>query len=167
MTKWQYKNLHRHSIGAVFQGEKLNPFVSILNNVAAGLLTKRERRKAALEKSYALLDDFGIGELANKKPGKLSEEQKQMVMIARTIIKDANIIIADEPTKSLNYKNREKVIHLFNGFNKKNGTIIISTTDNLILEYAKEIISMKNGTIAMKKTIKQEKEISINTIIKE
>jgi ABC-type lipoprotein export system ATPase subunit len=77
--------LLRYIIGTIFQDEKLNPFVSILENISSPLISKGEKRKAALEKSNAILDSFGIGELGIKKPGKLSVEQKQMVIIARPI----------------------------------------------------------------------------------
>jgi putative ABC transport system ATP-binding protein len=153
MAKWQYKNLHRYSIGTVFHDEKINPFLSIMDNVAAGLMIKGEKRKAALEKSYVLLDNFGVVELGNKKSSKLSEEQKRIIVIARTIIKEPPIIIAGEPTVNLNYDNREKVIHLFNDLNKtKKTTIIISTTDDVILQYAKKVISLIDGAIVMEKS---------------
>jgi ABC-type lipoprotein export system ATPase subunit len=64
--------LLREIIGTIFQDGKLNPLVSILENVSSPLVLKGEKRKVALEKSYAILDVFGISELGSKKPGKLS-----------------------------------------------------------------------------------------------
>jgi len=151
MSKGQRKKLYRYSIGTIFQDEKLNPFVSILNNVASPLILKGEKRREALEKSHAILDDFLISELESNKPCKLSKEQRQMVIIARTIIKNTNTLIADEPTVNLNHDNRGKIIHLFNDLNKtEKATIIISTTDDAILEYAKKIILLKDGVTVIK-----------------
>jgi putative ABC transport system ATP-binding protein len=165
LSKWQRKIIPRDVIGTIFQDEKLVPFVSILDNVSAPLISKGEKRKVALEKSYTILDNFGIGELGNKKTGKLSEEQRQMVIIARAIIKESNIIIADEITSNLNNENRKKTIRILEDLNKtKNATIIISTSDDTILEYAKRVIFLRDGTIDMKKSKGMEigRELSIN-----
>jgi putative ABC transport system ATP-binding protein len=148
LSKSQHRILLRDVIGTIFQDEKLNPFISILENMSAPLISKGEKRKAALEKSYAILDNFGIGELGSKKPGKLSKEQKQMVIIARTIVKDTHTIIADELTSNLNDDNREKIMRFLDALNKSEKvTIIISTSDDVILKYAKRVIFLKDGDI--------------------
>jgi putative ABC transport system ATP-binding protein len=153
MPKIQPRILLRYIIGTIFQDERLNPFVSVLENISAPLISKGEKHKIALEKSYVILDSFGFGELGSKKPGKLSEEQKQMVIIARTIVKDPHIIIADEPTANLNNENRKKIIHILDDLNKtNNATIIISTSDDAILEYAKKVIFLSDGAIDTKKS---------------
>jgi putative ABC transport system ATP-binding protein len=146
LSKRQHRVMIRDIIGTIFQDEKLIPFVSILDNVAAPRILKGEKRKTALEKGHALLDSFGIKELEGRKPDDLSKEQKQMVIIARTIIKDPQIIIADELTLNLSNENCKKIMYILRDLNKtRNATIIISTGENAILEYAKKVIFLRDG----------------------
>jgi putative ABC transport system ATP-binding protein len=148
LSKSQRRILMRETIGTIFQDEKLNPFVSVVENVSIPLILKGEKYKAALEKSRAILDNFGLGELGIKNPGELSKEQKQMVIIARAIIKEPHIIIADELTSNLNYYNREKIMRLLDGLNQsEKTTIIISTSDDAILKYAGKVICLNDGAI--------------------
>jgi putative ABC transport system ATP-binding protein len=152
LSKWQRRTISHELIETIFKNEKINPFVSILRNISAPLISKGEKHIVANKKSYTILDDFGINELWSKKLGKLSEEQKQMVIIARAIVKDPQIIIADELTSYLNNENRRKIIHILNNLNKtRNTTIIISISDNLILEYAKKVIFLNDWTIDMER----------------
>src|SRR5690606_20514001 len=106
---------------------------------------EESKRKELIEESMVIL---GISDLRDKRPTQLSGGQRQRVAIARAFAKRPKVIIADEPTASLDQKNGEAVVdHLF-GINKKFGTtIIIASHDQMVLKHSPKIVSLKDGCI--------------------
>lgn len=132
----------RNEIGFVFQRFNLMPQLSALENVLLPMI------KPDLEKAKELLDKMGLEGKHNKRPSQLSGGEQQRVSIARALINDPSLILADEPTGELDTKNAEVIMGILHDLNKKEGvTIIIVTHNPLAAEFTDEIIEMRDGNI--------------------
>lgn len=132
----------RNKIGFVFQRFNLMPQLSALENVLLPMI------KPDLEKAKELLDKMGLEGKHNKRPSQLSGGEQQRVSIARALINDPSLILADEPTGELDTKNAEVIMGILQDLNKKEGvTIIIVTHNPLAAEFTDEIIEMRDGNI--------------------
>jgi ABC-type lipoprotein export system ATPase subunit len=135
------KNLLRYIFGTVFQDDTLYSRISVLKNVALPLLIQKKNPREAFAKSHEILKEFGMEKIEDKKAKDLTMEQKKMSVIAKTVIKDTRVIIADKPTENLTGENSVKVIDYLQKMNKDEKiTIIIATDDDLILGRANKII---------------------------
>lgn len=132
-----YRN---HSIGFVFQSYNLIPHQTILENVeltmVLGGVSKEERRKRAKDALIAV----GLGEKLNKRPNQLSGGQMQRVSIARALVGDSDIILADEPTGALDSETGVMVMELLKEIFKNKLVIMVTHNPNLAYEYSDRII---------------------------
>lgn len=140
--------MRRYQIGMVFQQYNLIPTLSVLDNVLLpnmlGGLDLGPRIKMAKD----LLERFGIGHLSDRYPRELSGGQQQRVAIARSLIYDPPIILADEPVGNLDSQSSAIVMKLLADLNEKYGkTVILVTHDPLFLSYAHRVFHMKDGRI--------------------
>jgi len=132
----------RNKIGFVFQRFNLMPQLSALENVLLPMI------KPDLEKAKELLDKMGLEGKHNKRPSQLSGGEQQRVSIARALINNPSLILADEPTGELDTKNAEVIMGILQDLNKNEGvTIIIVTHNPLVAEFTDEIIEMRDGNI--------------------
>lgn len=135
------------NIGFVFQNFNLLPRQSALDNVALPLLyagiAKKERNQIAKE----ALERVGLGDRIEFKPTQLSGGEKQRIAIARAIVNNPNILLADEPTGALDSQSGEQVMKLFNKLNKEGVTIIMITHEREIAEHAERIVMIRDGEI--------------------
>ncbi len=139
--------IRNKKMGFVFQQFNLFSRLSALSNVAlpsvyAGV-SKEERQKRALE----LLHTLDILDRKNYKPTELSGGQQQRVAIARSLMNDPEILLADEPTGALDSKNGLEVMEIFKDLAKKNKTIIMVTHTAEVAKFADRIIYMRDGKI--------------------
>lgn len=134
-------------IGFVFQSYNLLSKLTALENVelsAMYLGTKKDvRRKHALE----LLDLVGLSDRINHKPNEMSGGQKQRVAIARSMINNPKILLADEPTGNLDSKSTEEILQIFKKLNDSGVTIIMVTHEEDVAEHTKRIVRLKDGII--------------------
>lgn len=140
-------NIRLNKIGFVFQTFNLIPGVSAIDNVVMPLVPYR---LSHTKKDYAkqLLNSFGILKRADHDPSKLSGGEKQRVAIARSLINNPRIILADEPTGQLDSKTGKDIIKLMHRLNdEKNITFIMVTHDESLLQYVNRIIRLKDGRI--------------------
>lgn len=139
-----YRN---HSIGFVFQSYNLIPHQTILENVeltmVLGGVSKEERRKRAKDALIAV----GLGEKLNKRPNQLSGGQMQRVSIARALVGDPDIILADEPTGALDSETGVMVMELLKEISKNKLVIMVTHNPNLAYEYSDRIIKMLDGVV--------------------
>lgn len=146
MNKKEKVEFHQTSIGMVFQAFYLIETLTVLDNVCLPKVFRGENLKERREKALELLKRFGIGEQADRFPAQLSGGQKQRVSIARALVNDPDIILADEPVGNLDSESAQNVLDIFkeiNGQDKK--TLIMVTHNPEHLVYADRIIHMKDG----------------------
>ena len=140
-----FRNKH---IGFIFQLHNLLPEFTALENIMMPLLIRRCKYSEAKEKSRELLARFGLENRANHKPGEMSGGECQRVAVARAIVGEPDIILADEPTGSLDSKNSMNLLEvLLNLCREKGSTAVIVTHDMNIAGMTERIISMLDGLI--------------------
>jgi len=145
----ELSDFRRERIGFVFQSFNLLPRTTVLRNVIlpllfSGLPQKERARRAREALKYAgLEDEILYGKFSNQ----LSGGQIQRVAIARSLINNPSIILADEPTGNLDTKTSHMVMSAFQELNRKGHTIVIITHEKEIAEYAMRIISIRDGVI--------------------
>ncbi len=137
---------NRH-IGFVFQSFNLLPQYTALENVELAGLYGEETPKSVWQKAKDALISLGLEERLRYKPNQLSGGQKQRVAIARAIVNSPSILLADEPTGSLDSKTGREVLDIFRKLNNEGKTIIIVTHDLGIAQEAKRIINIKDGVV--------------------
>lgn len=145
----EISEFRNNEIGFIFQSFNLLPKLSVLENVALPLVyakkkyTKKEREIKAIE----VLNKVGLGDKLINKPNELSGGQRQRVAIARSLINEPSILLADEPTGNLDSKTSLEIMKLFNELHDSGQTIILVTHENDIAQFAKKIITLKDGLI--------------------
>ncbi len=136
----QFRNRH---IGFVFQLHNLLPEFTALENVMLPLLIRRESKREARKKAHEVIERFNIGDRLHHKPGELSGGECQRVAVARAIVGEPDIILADEPTGSLDRQNSRLLTGILFDLGKENNTTIVVVTHD------KEIASMTERTITL------------------
>lgn len=140
-----FRNSH---IGFVFQFHQLLPEFTALENVAIPAMIGGKSRKKAIERAKDLLERLGLSDRVNHRPAELSGGEKQRVAIARALINNPDVILADEPTGSLDSSNREEIKQLFCKLRDEFfQTIVIVTHDDTLAEIADRMVTMKDGEI--------------------
>lgn len=134
-------------IGFVFQSFNLLPRMSALQNVELPLMyagvEKNKRKELALQS----LEKVGLSDRIHHKPAELSGGQRQRVSIARALVNNPGIILADEPTGALDSKNGEEIMQIFGKLHSEGHTIIVITHEKEIASHCRRIIYLKDGTI--------------------
>ena len=144
----QIAKVRNEKLGFVFQDFMLLDGLSILENVCVPLVIKMESYKVMEKKAKGLLKMFGISEIANKFPAEISGGQKQRTAVARALMNDPFLILADEPTGNLDSRSSEAVIGAFLEAQKKlNATTFMVTHDSFSASYCDRVIVMKDGTV--------------------
>ena len=134
------------NIGFVFQMFHLVPYLNILENVllAGGTVANNNKNAKALE----LIEQFGLGGRNYHKPAELSAGEKQRTAIARALLNNPRIILADEPTGNLDTDNATSVLGYLSEFHKAGGTVILATHGVEAERFADRIINLRDGKVA-------------------
>lgn len=140
----QLRNRH---IGFVFQQFFLLPRLSALKNVEAPLIYANTSRRERIHRAKELLTKVGLEDRMRHLPNELSGGQKQRVCIARALINNPEIILADEPTGSLDSKTSEQILDILVDLNEEGKTIVMVTHEESIASYAKRIVTLRDGMI--------------------
>lgn len=135
-------------IGFIFQLHNLIPNISVAENIEIPMYTQKMSSNEMRNRALKLLDDVGLKDKADIKPNKLSGGERQRVAIARALANDPSIILADEPTGSLDSKTSNKILkQLIDLHDTKNVTLIIVTHDMDVAKLADRVIEVLDGEI--------------------
>jgi putative ABC transport system ATP-binding protein len=144
----QLPDMRLRYIGFVFQGHNLIASLSALDNVAIVLELRGRARKQARTEAKELLDAVGLGDKLASKPGDLSGGQRQRVAIARALAGSPPLILADEPTASLDAQAGQQVTEMLKSLAKQSQkTVVVVTHDNRIYSFADRIVHIEDGHI--------------------
>ena len=148
MSQSQLANLRLYKIGFVFQAYNLIPVLSAIENVEYVMLLQGLPTHERREKARAILDDVGLEGKYNRRPAELSGGQQQRVAVARAIVSDPSIVLADEPTANLDSKTGQGLLEMMKQMNaEKQITFIFSTHDHMVMEYARRLVKLRDGRL--------------------
>ncbi len=141
-------DLRLKRIGFVFQAYNLIPVLSALENVEYILLLQGMAKDERQEKAKAVLTDVGLEKELHRRPHELSGGQQQRVAVARAIVSEPEVVLADEPTANLDQKTGEHLLRLMENLNREKGiTFLFSTHDPMVMNRSRRLITLLDGTI--------------------
>jgi putative ABC transport system ATP-binding protein len=148
LNRNQRADLRKGTIGFIFQFFALIPTLTAYENVEMPLLlngkSAAERRKRVME----LLEAVGMADRANNRPDQLSGGQQQRVAVARALVTNPKLILADEPTANLDTENGEQVMEIMKKLNQETGaTFVFATHDPRVIKYAERVVTLQDGVI--------------------
>jgi len=148
MNQSQLANLRLHNIGFVFQAYNLIPVLSALENVEYVMLLQGVPVADRRQRAKTILDDVGLEDKYDRRPAELSGGQQQRVAVARAIVSNPSIVLADEPTANLDSKSGQDLLELMQEMNeKKKVTFIFSTHDHMVMDYARRLVKIRDGRV--------------------
>ena len=148
ITESQFAALRHDTIGYIFQSYNLIPFLSAVENVELPLMFEPYDRKALRQRAIDLLNLVGLGHRLDHQPAKMSGGEQQRTAIARSLISNPTLILADEPTANLDHRTGEVVVQTLRDLCSKLGvTVVASTHDPAVAEQASRVVRMKDGQI--------------------
>ena len=137
-----------NNIGFVFQAYNLIPVLTAVENVAFIMQLQGKKKDERNSIAKQLLENVGIGEKINERPGKLSGGQQQRVSVARALASKPKFILADEPTANLDSKSTSDLLDMMQKMNKESQiTFIFSTHDQRVMDKARRIITIDDGKV--------------------
>lgn len=147
LTENELADIRNKEIGFIFQTFNLIPRSNALDNVALPLVYAGVNKENRNLRASEALKDVGLSDRAHHKPNELSGGQRQRVAVARALVNNPSIILADEPTGNLDSKTSQEIMTLFDEIHKKGNTIIVVTHEEDIARHAHRIIRIKDGQV--------------------
>ena len=148
LPKGALADLRLHHIGFVFQAYNLIPVLTARENVEFVMQVQGVGAAERRAKSMAILQEVGLEGMEDRRPAQLSGGQQQRVAVARAIVSQPKLVLADEPTANLDSKSAEKLMELFRELNQNHGvTFIIATHDERVMRHARRLIRMRDGKV--------------------
>jgi len=149
MTQSQLADLRLRKVGFVFQSYNLIPVLSALENVEFVMLLQGVSKNERHKRAKAILDEVGLEGMYHRRPAELSGGQQQRVAVARAIVSNPSIVLADEPTANLDSKNGRSLLELMKKMNEeKHVTFVFSTHDKMVMDYARRLVWLRDGQVA-------------------
>lgn len=139
--------IRNREIGFVFQNFNLLPRASALHNVELPLIYNGTQSTQRREQAEAALVKVGLGDRMHHRPNELSGGQRQRVAVARALVNNPSIILADEPTGNLDTRTGDEIMDLFETLHDNGNTIILVTHEEYIAEHSDRIIRLRDGKI--------------------
>ena len=147
MNEDQLATVRNEEIGFVFQTFNLLARLTGIENVALPLIYAGVKKSERISRAEAILQAVGLGHRMHHKPNELSGGERQRVAVARALINNPSIILADEPTGNLDTRTSYEIMELFEEIHRKGNTVIIVTHEEDIARYAHRIIRIRDGII--------------------
>lgn len=147
MDEDELSEVRNKEIGFVFQTFNLLPRYTALENVAVPLIYAGVSKSKRLRRADEVLQSVGLGDRMEHKPNEMSGGQRQRVAVARALINDPSIILADEPTGNLDTKTSIDIMHLFERIYESGNTVIVVTHEEDIARHARRIVRLRDGMI--------------------
>lgn len=160
MSDSELAEIRNKEIGFVFQTFNLLPRSSSLENVALPLVYAGVGRAEREDRAQKTLESVGLGNRVGHKPNELSGGQRQRVAVARALVNNPSIILADEPTGNLDTKTSAEIMELLEEIHSKGNTIILVTHEEDIAQHAHRIVRMRDGLIENDYMNEQVKTVS-------
>ncbi|MEH6585053.1 MAG: ABC transporter ATP-binding protein [Halioglobus sp.] len=148
LGKSDLADMRLHSIGFVFQAYNLIPVLTARENIEFVMQVQGLAAAVRRDKAMAILDEVGLADHEDRLPAQLSGGQQQRVAVARAIVSDPTLVLADEPTANLDSSSATQLIELFVKLNKERGaTFVIATHDARVMAYCPRLVRMEDGKI--------------------
>ena len=147
MNDDQLSDLRNRGVGFVFQQFNLLPSETAVENVALPLIYANVPAKEREQRARAALERVNLSDRADFLPTQLSGGQKQRVAVARALVNNPSILLADEPTGALDSKSGEQLMELFCELNKQGTTIVMITHERGVASYAQRVLLMNDGIL--------------------
>ena len=152
MNAKERTDFYRHTVGIIFQGSYLQPQLTLLENITLPGIFAGMDEKARIAKAEQLATTLGIAEQLKSLPKEVSGGQAERACIARALLLDPKIILADEPTSDLDEANARIVLDILNKIRQQLGvTIVVASHDKTVFEFATEVISVAGGVVRTEK----------------
>lgn len=149
MSPRSLARLRNRTFGFVFQTFHLAPYLSVVDNVALPLAIRGVTRRTRRERALAELDALGVGDLADRRPGELSGGQRQRVCVARALVGDPQVLVADEPTGNLDSESGALVEQaLLERSRERGATLVLVTHDELLAARCDRQVVVADGRLA-------------------
>jgi putative ABC transport system ATP-binding protein len=161
LTQKQLSDMRLSKIGFIFQAYNLIPVLSAMENVEYILLLQGVSKEERGERSAEILKKVGLAAEMRRLPKDMSGGQQQRIAVARAIVSEPEIVLADEPTANLDQKTGADLLDLMRGLNEeKNITFLFSTHDSMVMERAGRLIRLRDGLIESDSTRNAESKVS-------
>jgi putative ABC transport system ATP-binding protein len=148
LGKGPLADMRLHHIGFVFQAYNLIPVLTARENVEFVMQVQGIPARERKQKSLAILKEVGLEGMENRRPAELSGGQQQRVAVARAIVSQPKLVLADEPTANLDSRSATHLMELFRELNESHrATFLIATHDERVMRYARRLIKMQDGRI--------------------
>jgi putative ABC transport system ATP-binding protein len=152
MSKTELSDLRLFHIGFVFQAYNLIPVLSARENVEYVMLLQGVEEKERIRRAEEILVEVGLADYINSRPNDMSGGQQQRVAVARAIVSNPDVVLADEPTANLDSKTGESLLDQMHHMNEAHGiTFIFSTHDKMVMDHAQRLVILKDGMITQDK----------------
>lgn len=144
--------LRKERIGFVFQTFNLIPVLTAYENVEIPLILLDVSPEEKNNRIIAILKEVGLSEFVHRRPNEMSGGQQQRVAVARALVKNPSMVLADEPTANLDSTTAKEILALMRELNKKlKTTFIFSTHDQLVMDFAERLINLRDGKVVQEK----------------